>query len=112
MLIIFCNQSLINRLVQINALMGRVKPTFIKRAANEVFKNYKDRISEDFEKNKGVVQELIRTGIFASPSKRMRNKVGGVLVRSARKAPMGQISAPKKIEKRRTFGGRGRRFSR
>ena len=92
--------------------MGRVKPTFIKRAAEGLYKNYKDRIKGDFENNKQVVQELINAGIFASPSKRMRNKVAGVLVRSSRKSVLGQISAPKKIEKRRTFSGRGRRFSR
>lgn len=92
--------------------MGRIKPTFIKRAADGIYKNYKDRVKDDFENNKQVTQELINAGIFASPSKRMRNKVAGYLVRSARKSVLGQISAPKKIEKRRTFGRRGRRFSR
>ena len=89
--------------------MGRIKPTFVKRAAEGVYKNYKDRVKQDFEANKQVLQELINSGIFASPSKKMRNKVAGALVRSARKEKLGRISAPKKIEKRRTFGG-GRRM--
>ncbi len=64
--------------------MGRIKPLFIKRAAEELLKAYKDRFKDDFDNNKTVVQELIDSGVFASPSKRMRNKVAGSLVRAVR----------------------------
>jgi len=64
--------------------MGRIKPTFIKRVGEELWEKYTERFNGDFEHNKEVLQELINAGILASPSKRMRNKVAGYLVRAVR----------------------------
>ncbi len=64
--------------------MGRIKPGFIKRTGEELLQKYRERLKEDFEHNKKVLQELINSGVLASPSKKIRNKVAGYLVRAVR----------------------------
>jgi small subunit ribosomal protein S17e len=56
--------------------MGRVKTTFIKRLAQELYRKYPEKFSTEFEKNKAVVDELI-----AIKSRKIRNTVAGYLVR-------------------------------
>ena len=52
--------------------MGNIRPTYIKRVAIDLVKRYNDRFSDDFEKNKAVVDELtdVKTSVF-------RNRVAG-----------------------------------
>lgn len=57
-------------------MLGKVRPTFIKRTARELLEKYRERFKSDFEHNKKVVQEL--TNIR---SKRIRNRVAGYITR-------------------------------
>lgn len=52
--------------------MGKVRSKLVKNTAEEVLKDFPERFSADFEKNKEAVTELLEF-----PSKRMRNKVAG-----------------------------------
>ena len=54
--------------------MGRIKTSFIKHIAKDLYEKHSDRFSTDFEKNKEVLKELIDF-----ESKRMRNVVAGYL---------------------------------
>ena len=56
--------------------MGRVRPTYIKRVAIELVRNYSDRFTEDFDHNKGVVAELTDV-----ESLTMRNRITGYVTR-------------------------------
>lgn len=56
--------------------MGRIKTKLIKRIGREVFKQYSDRLTTDFEKNKQIVMELVDV-----QSKKMRNVIAGYLTR-------------------------------
>ncbi len=57
--------------------MGRIKSLMIKNAANELYSKA-DGFSEDFEKNKKLLNNLM-------PSKTVRNKIAGCIVSLARK---------------------------
>ena len=54
--------------------MGRVKTTVIKRVATRIYEGNRDRFTEDFEKNKGVVNLLLK-----AQSKRLRNIIVGYI---------------------------------
>lgn len=56
--------------------MGRIKTTPVKRATRKIFGEHKDRFTEDFDKNKKIVSELIET-----PSKKIRNMIAGYATR-------------------------------
>ena len=56
--------------------MGRVRPTYIKRVAIELVRNYSDRFTEDFDHNKKVVAELTDVGSIT-----MRNRIAGYVTR-------------------------------
>ena len=56
--------------------MGRVRPTYIKRVAIELVRNYSDRFTEDFDHNKAVVAELIDVDSLT-----MRNRITGYVTR-------------------------------
>ncbi|AAR39169.1 NEQ320 [Nanoarchaeum equitans Kin4-M] len=56
--------------------MGRVKIKVVKRTALELFKRYPDIWTKDFEKNKKLVQALLK-----KVSKKFRNQIAGYLVR-------------------------------
>ncbi len=59
--------------------MGKVRPTSIKRAANEFVEKFEDKLSIDFDENKKVVNEYMETG-----SKRIRNRAAGYVTRLMR----------------------------
>jgi len=61
--------------------MGRIKTTFIKRIAQDLFAEHGDKLTTDFEKNKEIIKELIEFD-----SKRMRNVVVGYITRMKRRA--------------------------
>jgi len=54
--------------------MGRVRPTYIKRAARELLERYPDKFSTDFKKNCLVLNELVNL-----KSKSLRNRIAGYL---------------------------------
>ena len=56
--------------------MGRVRPTYIKRVAIELVRNYSERFNEDFDHNKSVVAELTDV-----ESVTMRNRITGYVTR-------------------------------
>ena len=56
--------------------MGRVRPTYIKRVAIELVRNYSDRFNEDFNHNKSIVEELTDVESLA-----MRNRITGYVTR-------------------------------
>ena len=60
--------------------MGRVTPKYIKKIGLEIYKKYKDRISESFEENKKFLNEIAMFG-----SKKVRNVLAGYLTRLAKK---------------------------
>ena len=56
--------------------MGRVRPTYIKRVAIDLVRNYSDRFNEDFDHNKSIVEELTDVESLA-----MRNRITGYVTR-------------------------------
>ena len=56
--------------------MGRVRPTYIKRVAIELVRNYSDRFIEDFDHNKSIVEELTDV-----ESLTMRNRITAYVTR-------------------------------
>ena len=56
--------------------LGNVKPAFIKRIAKELIQKFPDEFTDDFEKNKILVERL--TSIS---TKNMRNRIAGYIAR-------------------------------
>ena len=56
--------------------MGNIRPTYIKRVAIELVKQYPNEFSEDYEHNKQKVKELTDV-----TSVLMRNRIAGYLTR-------------------------------
>lgn len=56
--------------------MGRIKTTLIKRLTNELVKSHGDQLSNDFQKNKEAVDNLLD-----GTSKKMRNVIAGYATR-------------------------------
>ncbi|MEW6592832.1 MAG: 30S ribosomal protein S17e [Candidatus Hadarchaeota archaeon] len=54
--------------------MGRVRPTYIKRAARQLIENYPARLSGDFRQNRLVVDELL-----PQLNKPLRNRIAGYI---------------------------------
>jgi small subunit ribosomal protein S17e len=54
--------------------MGRVRNTFIKRNTAELIEKFGDKFTNDFEKNKEVLQGLVKTN-----SKKIRNRIAGYI---------------------------------
>jgi small subunit ribosomal protein S17e len=54
--------------------MGRIKTSFVKAIAKDLFEKYADKFTTDFEKNKEVIKELIDI-----KSKRLRNVIAGYI---------------------------------
>jgi len=80
--------------------MGRIKPTFIKRVGEELWEKYTERFKGDFEHNKKVLQEMINSGTFVTPSKKMRNKVAGYMVRAVRPTHKPMYKAAPEVKRR------------
>lgn len=55
--------------------MGKVRTKKVKRLAKEVLELYRDRVSDDFEKNKQLVRQVFVSGV----SKKLANRVAGYL---------------------------------
>ena len=52
--------------------MGRIKTTFVKTIAKDLFENHSDKFFDDFSKNKEAVNQLIEV-----KSKKLRNIITG-----------------------------------
>jgi len=59
--------------------MGRIKTAAIKRVTKKLLSTYPDRFKADFEHNKKLV-----TGLMDVPSKKLRNRIAGYLVKLVR----------------------------
>jgi len=60
--------------------MGRIKTAMIKRISEKIYELHKDKIGEDYEQNKLVVEALI-----SNSSKKLRNTIAGYVTRLAKK---------------------------
>ncbi len=60
--------------------MGRIKTSLIKRVGLDIMNNFGDKVSQDYEQNKKLVEEL--TGIS---SKKLRNVIAGYITRLSKK---------------------------
>ncbi len=56
--------------------MGRIKSTFVKSSATKIYKKAEGEITNDFQKNKEVVDKHATI-----PSKRLKNSVVGYVTR-------------------------------
>ena len=59
--------------------MGRIKTKLTKRTTIEIMSEHADKFTDDFEKNKARVDELLDI-----PSKKIRNIVAGYATRLAK----------------------------
>eukprot|EP01115_Flamella_aegyptia_P014890 TRINITY_DN87901_c0_g1_i1.p1 TRINITY_DN87901_c0_g1~~TRINITY_DN87901_c0_g1_i1.p1 ORF type:complete len:139 (-),score=38.73 TRINITY_DN87901_c0_g1_i1:165-581(-) len=78
--------------------MGRVRTKTIKKAARLIIEKYYPILTNDFQSNKRVCQEVARM-----PSKRIRNKIAGFvthLMRRIEKGPVRGISFKLQEEER------------
>jgi small subunit ribosomal protein S17e len=57
--------------------LGKIRPTYIKRTAEELVKKFPDRFTADFETNKKVVMELADITTV-----KMRNRIAGYVTRT------------------------------
>jgi small subunit ribosomal protein S17e len=56
--------------------MGRVRTMLIKKIAMRIFEENKEKFSDDFEKNKEILKEILKV-----KSKKIRNKVAGYITK-------------------------------
>ncbi|HHF56112.1 MAG TPA: 30S ribosomal protein S17e [Thermoplasmatales archaeon] len=56
--------------------MGNVKPAFVKRIALELLQKFPEEFTDDFEKNKALVEKLTTIS-----TKNVRNRVAGYITR-------------------------------
>ena len=56
--------------------MGNIRPTYIKRVAIELVRQYPDKFTDDYQHNKKMVQEMTDV-----PTVEMRNKIAGYVTR-------------------------------
>jgi len=54
--------------------MGRIKTSFVKHIALDLFEKYSDKFTTDFSENKEIVKQFVDV-----KSKRLRNVVAGYL---------------------------------
>jgi len=57
--------------------LGKIRPTYIKRSAEELVRKFPDRFTADFENNKKVVMELADITTV-----KMRNRIAGYVTRT------------------------------
>jgi small subunit ribosomal protein S17e len=61
--------------------LGKIRPTYIKRAAEDLVKKFPDKFTTDFEANKKTVAELADVTTV-----KMRNRIAGYVTRTVRKS--------------------------
>ena len=60
--------------------MGRIKITLVKRTAEDLIRNHPDKLKNNFEDNKKIVEELL-----IIPSKKLRNLIAGATTKLVKK---------------------------
>ena len=55
--------------------MGRVRPVFIKKISKEILSKYSEIFTDDFEKNKDLLNQYV-----IIQSKLVRNRIAGYIV--------------------------------
>ncbi len=55
-------------------MMGKVRPTIVKRTARKLLSKYPDIFTDNFEENKKIIDQLIEY-----QSKRVRNRIAGYI---------------------------------
>jgi small subunit ribosomal protein S17e len=67
--------------------MGRIKTLLVKRVAHDIMELHGSKFTEDFEKNKEILNTLIST-----PSRKLKNVMAGYITRLVKKE-----KEPKKV---------------
>ena len=62
--------------------MGNIKTSFIKRVGQQLFNEHKDEFTNDFSKNKEIVDKFIDI-----KSKKLRNIIAGYITRLKQQSP-------------------------
>ncbi len=60
--------------------MGRIKSTFVKRSANEIYSRGQEEFTLSFDENKKIVEKHAKV-----PSKKLRNTIVGQITRLVKK---------------------------
>lgn len=60
--------------------MGKIRPTYIKRIAEDLVRKFPDKFTSDFEANKKTVDEL--ADVYTV---KMRNRIAGYVTRTVNK---------------------------
>lgn len=66
--------------------MGRIKTLLIKRVTRQIMKLHDGEFSEEFDKNKEIVNKMI-----IEPPKKMRNTIAGYVTRLVKREKKHQI---------------------
>jgi len=56
--------------------MGRIRTTFVKATGLKIYEKYKGRFTDDFNKNKEVLNEVSEMN-----SKKLKNVIGGYITK-------------------------------
>ncbi len=60
--------------------MGRIKTILVKRIGHQLMELHGDEFTDDFEKNKEIVDKIIE-----APSKKLRNVIAGYVTKLVKK---------------------------
>ena len=60
--------------------LGKIRPTYVKRIAEELVKKFPDKFTDDFDHNKKVVDEVADVTTV-----RVRNRIAGYVTRYRKK---------------------------
>jgi small subunit ribosomal protein S17e len=61
--------------------MGRIRPGFVKKQAQELLQKYKDKFSANFDENKKILMENAEF-----PTKKLRNLIAGCITKEIKKS--------------------------
>ena len=67
--------------------MGRVRTKTVKRASRVIIEKYYTRLTQDFQTNKKIVEE-----VAIVPSKRLRNKIAGFTTHLMNRIAVGPVT--------------------
>lgn len=59
--------------------MGRIRPGFVKRQAEQILQANRDRFGPNFEENKNALKELAEF-----PTKKLRNLIAGYITKKVK----------------------------
>ncbi|WGI16843.1 30S ribosomal protein S17e [Methanonatronarchaeum sp. AMET-Sl] len=65
-----------NKKQKAGEILGRSRPKFIRSIGEELIKYHGEKFSDNFEKNKEMVDELTNV-----QSKRLRNRIAGIITK-------------------------------